>query len=268
MAMQQPLLKAPCCRRMRALSRARATNAPGAGMSRGGFHLLRRGGGWCEIAGRSTKWPRTSCWSYPPPRARLWRVEKEPWTIHWFHAIGTNVPFYLEKLEVKPENRSYNSAATCNFFPFRGRVGRARTRIDPETPDLRGALPVTSDGADPAGTRTSSGGEIDVRNRRRRAIKFMKEHLREPLRISTLAACGQPVAVRITRPCFAGDRVRAVDVFKTSAHATPVSCSTPQILSIKAISDSARFFRSILLFLRFQQAPRPIHRQNTATATG
>jgi hypothetical protein len=62
-----------------------------------------RGGGWGEVAGRLHP-IRTGDLLILPPRVphAYGAHASDPWTIHWFHASGSNVGMFIEKLGVSP----------------------------------------------------------------------------------------------------------------------------------------------------------------------
>ena len=105
LAMQQPLLKHLLPTDAGFYPRARGHKCTRErGCPETVFIYCARGGGWCEIAGRRHEVAKDQLLVIPAATPHAYGAsKKEPWTIHWFHAIGTNVPFYLEKLEVKPE---------------------------------------------------------------------------------------------------------------------------------------------------------------------
>jgi AraC-like DNA-binding protein len=115
--------------------------------------------------------------------------KKDPWTIHWFHAIGSNVLFYLEKLEVKPEKPVVQLGGDVQLFSLFEDVleglehGSTLTHLIYAAHSLSHLM-----GLILRHKNEFWHGEINVRERMARSIKFMKEHLREPLKVATLAA--------------------------------------------------------------------------------
>jgi len=191
MAMQQPLLKhllptdAGFYPRAQGHKCTRERGCPEAV-----FIYCARGGGWCEIAGRRHEVAKDQLLVIPAATPHAYGAsKKEPWTIHWFHTIGTNVPFYLEKLEVKPEKPVVQLGGDVQLFSLfedvlegleHGSTLRHLIYAAHSLSHLMGLILRHKD--------EFWRGEIDVREQTAKSIKFMKEHLREPLRISTLAA--------------------------------------------------------------------------------
>ncbi len=189
--------------------------------------------------------------------ARLWRVKKEPWTIHWFHAIGTNVPFYLEKLEVKPEKPVVQLGGDVQLFSLfedvlegleHGSTLRHLTYAALLLSHLMGLI-------------LAAQGRVLARRSRRPGADGQEHQIHE----GTFARAppdfnagggGQPVAVVLHDLVSPGDRVRPVDVFKPPAHATGGAIAQHHKFVHQSHQRSTRFFRSILLFARFQQAAR------------
>ncbi len=67
------------------------------------FIYCARGRGWCEMAGQKHEITKDQLLVLPAATPHVYGADlEEPWTIYWFHAVGDNVPFYLEKLEVAP----------------------------------------------------------------------------------------------------------------------------------------------------------------------
>src|SRR5882672_8376962 len=64
------------------------------------------GSGWCELSGRRHDVASNQLLVIPAFAPHVYgAAKKTPWTIHWFRAVGSNVPFYLERLgvtEAKP----------------------------------------------------------------------------------------------------------------------------------------------------------------------
>ena len=62
------------------------------------FIYCARGAGWCEIAGRRHEVNKDQLLVIPAGTPHVYGAgKKEPWTIHWFHAVGSNIAFYQEK---------------------------------------------------------------------------------------------------------------------------------------------------------------------------
>ncbi len=84
------------------------------------FIYCAEGKGWCEIAGRRHEIGQKSIAGDQCRHAAwLWRGrENKPWTIHWFHAVGSNVPFYLERLGVTDQRPVVSLGGDVQLFPL------------------------------------------------------------------------------------------------------------------------------------------------------
>jgi AraC family transcriptional regulator, arabinose operon regulatory protein len=154
------------------------------------FIYCARGSGWCEIAGRRHEVAKDQLVVIPAGTPHVYGAsKKDPWTIHWFHAIGSNVPFYLEKLEVKPERPVVQLGGDVQLFSLFEDVleglehGSTLTHLTYAAHSLAHLMGLILRHKDEFWH-----GEINVRERMAKSIKFMKEHLREPLKVATLAA--------------------------------------------------------------------------------
>jgi AraC-like DNA-binding protein len=116
-------------------------------------------------------------------------AKKEPWTIHWFHAMGTNVPFFLERLSVTREKPVVPLGGDVRLFSLFEDVqedlehGATLTHLIYAAHSLSHLMGVILRHKEEFGHGEAGAGE-----RAAKSIQFMKEHLREPLQIATLAA--------------------------------------------------------------------------------
>jgi AraC family transcriptional regulator of arabinose operon len=154
------------------------------------FIYCARGTGWCEMAGRRHEVGKDQLLVIPAFTPHIYGASREaPWTIHWFHAIGTNVTFYIEKLQVKCEKPVVGLGGDVQLFSLFEDVleglehGSTLTHLIYAAHSLAHLMGVILQHKDEFWH-----GETDVKERTARSIEFMKEHLREPLGISTLAA--------------------------------------------------------------------------------
>jgi AraC-like DNA-binding protein len=113
----------------------------------------------------------------------------KPWTIYWFHAIGVNMPIYLEKLGVtieKPIVRLGGDVQLLSLFEDvleeleHGFTTAHLLYASHTLTHLMGLILQHKDEFDY--------GTANVGERVAKSIDFMKGHLREPLKIATLAA--------------------------------------------------------------------------------
>lgn len=154
------------------------------------FIYCARGSGWCEIAGHSHEVLKDQLLVIPADTPHVYgAARKDPWTIHWFHAVGDNVSCYLEKLEVQAEKPVVRLGGDVQLFSLFEEVlqalehGSTLTHLTYAAHSLAHLMGVILRHKDEFWT-----GENDMRERMVKSIEFMKAHMREPLRISTLAA--------------------------------------------------------------------------------
>jgi AraC-like DNA-binding protein len=155
------------------------------------FIYCARGAGWCEIAGHRHEVNKDQLLVIPAGTPHAYGAgKKEPWTIHWFHAVGSNIPFYLEKLEVTVDKPVVRLGGDVQLFSLFEDVleglehGSTLTHLTYAAHSLSHLMGLLLQHKD----EFWRGGEADIKDRITRSIDFMKEHLREPLRIATLAA--------------------------------------------------------------------------------
>jgi AraC-like DNA-binding protein len=75
------------------------------------------GKGWCEMAGRRHGIAKNQLLVIPAHTPHIYGADrKNPWTIHWFHVVGANVPFYLKRLGVTPENPVVSLGGDVQLF--------------------------------------------------------------------------------------------------------------------------------------------------------
>jgi len=81
------------------------------------FIYCAEGKGWCEIGGRWHDVVANQLLVVPAFTPHVYGAAKTiPWTIHWFHAVGTNMPFYLERLGVAKEKPVVSLAGDVYLF--------------------------------------------------------------------------------------------------------------------------------------------------------
>jgi len=74
-----------------------------AGADQAIFIYCVKGSGWCEVAGEHHVIRAGELLVIPPQVAHAYGAdEKNPWTIHWFHAQGSLLASYLAELKVSP----------------------------------------------------------------------------------------------------------------------------------------------------------------------
>jgi AraC-like DNA-binding protein len=114
---------------------------------------------------------------------------RRPWTIHWFHAMGANVPLYLEKLGVTPEKPVAPLGGDVRLFSLFEEVLESLEHGSTPMHLIYAAHCLTHlMGLILRHKEEFWRGETTVRERMNQSIEFMKGHLRERLSIARLAA--------------------------------------------------------------------------------
>lgn len=154
------------------------------------FIYCAEGRGWCEIAGKTHEISRNQLLIVPASTPHVYGAnEQKPWTIHWFHAVGSNLPFYLERLGVTLDQPVVPLGGGVQLLSLFEDVleelerGFTVTRLIYAAHSLTHLMGLILRYKDEFGY-----GETSVRERVVKSIEFMKGHLREPLRIAALAA--------------------------------------------------------------------------------
>lgn len=154
------------------------------------FIYCAEGGGWCEIGGRRHEVGRDQLLVIPAGAPHVYGAEeKSPWTIHWFHAVGANVPFYLERLGVSRANPVVTLGGDVQLFSLFEEVREGLEHGFTTTHLIYAAHSLTHlMGLILRHKEEFWRGEASVRDRIQQSVEFMKGHLREPLTVATLAA--------------------------------------------------------------------------------
>lgn len=154
------------------------------------FIYCAEGDGWCEIAGRRHEVTTNQLLVVPASTPHVYGAgKKTPWTIHWFHAAGSNVPIYLGRLGVTVEKPVVPLGGDVQLFSLFEEVleglehGFTMTHLIYAAHSLTHLMGLILRHKDEFGY-----GETTVRERVAKSIEFMKSHLSEPLKIATLAA--------------------------------------------------------------------------------
>jgi AraC-like DNA-binding protein len=154
------------------------------------FIYCAEGNGWCEIAGRRHGVTQNQLLVVPASTPHVYGAgKKRPWTIHWFHAVGSNVPIYLERLGVTAEKPVVPLGGDVQLFSLFEDVleglehGFTITHLIYAAHSLTHLMGLILRHKD-----EFAYGETTVPERVGRSVEFMKSHLREPLKIATLAA--------------------------------------------------------------------------------
>jgi AraC-like DNA-binding protein len=154
------------------------------------------GAGWCEIAGRTHEVAKNQLLVIPASTPHVYgAARRTPWSIHWFHAVGSNLPFYLERLGVTTVRPVVPLGGDVQLFSLFEDVLEGLEHGFTLTHLIYAAHSLTHlMGLILRHKEEFWHGEANVRDRIANSIEFMKAHLHEPLNISTLAAL-----VRVSR---------------------------------------------------------------------
>lgn len=154
------------------------------------FIYCAEGQGWCEIAGRRHDVGKDQLLIIPTGCPHVYGADtKMPWTIHWFHAMGTNMPHYLERLGVTREAPVVALGGDVQLFSMFEDLleglqhGFTLTHLIYAAHSLAHLM-----GLILRHKEEFWPGETSVRDRIDKSAQFMKGHLREPLNVAALAA--------------------------------------------------------------------------------
>ena len=190
-SLQHPLLKALLPTDAGYFPKARGhTCVRKAGIPEVIFIYCAEGAGWCEIEGRTHHVSKDQLLIVPPSTPHAYGAQLEtPWTIHWFHAAGSNVPYYLERLGVTRDRPVVPLGGDVQLFSLFEEVleglehGATLTHLIYAAHSLAHLMGLILRHKD-----EFYNAETNVRERIAQSVEFMKGHLREPLKIATLAA--------------------------------------------------------------------------------
>ena len=154
------------------------------------FIYCAEGAGWCEILGNTHEVAENQLLVVPANQPHAYGArEGKPWTIHWFHAVGSNVRYYMERLGVTAEKPVVPLGGDVQLFSLFEEVleglehGFTLTHLIYAAHSLTHLMGLILRHKD-----QFTHGETNVRERIAKSIEFMKGHLREPLKVATLAA--------------------------------------------------------------------------------
>lgn len=190
-ALQQPLLKQLLPTDAGFYPKAKGhTCARQRGCPEAIFIYCAKGNGWCEIAGRRHTIRKNQLLVIRAATPHVYgAAAKSPWTIHWFHAVGANVPFYLDRLGVTNEQPVVSLGGDVQLFSLFEDLleglqhGFTLTHLIYAAHSLAHLM-----GLILRHKEEFWQGETSARERIAKSVEFMKTHLREPLNVSALAA--------------------------------------------------------------------------------
>lgn len=154
------------------------------------FIYCAQGRGWCDIACVRHEVNKDRLLIVPPGVPHAYGAsEDQPWSIHWFHAVGENVPLYVQSLGATPANPVVPLFADVQLLSLFEDVLEG-VEHGLTLPHLIYAAHALSHlmGLLLWHKQQFPHGHADASDRVARTLHFMKAHLREPLKISTLAA--------------------------------------------------------------------------------
>ena len=208
------------------------------------FIYCAEGSGWCEIAGLRHAIGKNQLLVINANVPHVYGADKHtPWTIHWFHTVGLNVPFYLERLGVTNENPVVSLGGDVQLFSLFEDVreglqhGFTLTHLiyaAHSLAHLMGLILRYKEEFWP--------GETSIRERIDKSIEFMQSHLRERLTVATLAAL-----VNLSRSHYTTlfCRVTSSVGATISAILTICGCSAPCNCSTPRTGPSSRSARGL-----------------------
>lgn len=161
-----------------------------AGVDQAIFIYCAQGEGWCEIDGRRHEVYPGDLLVLPPEVAHAYGADtRHPWTLHWFHATGGDIPHLLVELGVNAANPVLFLGQEPQLLAlFEELLGTLERGYAP------GELLYASQtlhhlvGAMIRHRRENWRGAPDPSQKVTQSIDYMKQHLGQPLRLAALAA--------------------------------------------------------------------------------
>jgi AraC family transcriptional regulator, arabinose operon regulatory protein len=154
------------------------------------FIYCSEGEGWCEMAGHRHQVGKNQLLVINTGTPHVYGADDDsPWTIHWFHAVGANMPHYLERLGVTNEQPIVAFGGDVQlYFLFEDLLeglqhGFTLTHLIYAAHSLAHLMGLILRHKEEAWH-----GEASAKERINESLDFMKSHLREPLSVSSLAA--------------------------------------------------------------------------------
>ena len=160
------------------------------GIEQAVFIYCVRGRGWCELAGERHPIRAGELLVIPPQARHAYGAdEKNPWTIHWFHAQGYSLGYFLAELDVSVSRPVVFLGDDPQVLAIFGEVldvlehGYTPQQMLHASQALGHLLAVM--------IRHRNEGrpaQPDSRQKISRTLAYMKEHLGQPMPLDTLAA--------------------------------------------------------------------------------
>jgi AraC-like DNA-binding protein len=154
------------------------------------FIYCAEGEGWCELDGHRHEVTASQLLVVPASTPHVYgAAKKSPWTIRWFHAVGAHVPLYMERLGVTKGKPVVSLSGNVYLFSLFEEVVEALEHGFSLPHLAYAAHSLTHLMGLLLRQREEHGyGAPSVREQIARSVEFMKGHLNEPLKVSTLAA--------------------------------------------------------------------------------
>ena len=154
------------------------------------FIYCTEGTGWCEMAGRRHQINKDQLLVINANTPHAYGTfAKSPWTIYWFHVIGSNVPVYLEQLGVSCEKPVVSLGGDVQLLSlFEDVLEGLQHGFTPIHMIYAAHSLAHVMGLILRHKEEFWHGETSARERIEKSIQFMKGHLREPLNIATLTS--------------------------------------------------------------------------------
>src|SRR5882724_2152661 len=154
------------------------------------FIFCAEGKGWCEIVGRKHEVAENQLLVVTASTPHVYGAAKQnPWTIHWFHAVGANVPLYLNRLGVSKNEPVVSLTGGVLLLSLFEEVlealehGFTAPHLTYAAHSLTHLMGVLLRHKEEHGY-----GATSVRDQIAKSVEFMKGHLSEQLTVATLAA--------------------------------------------------------------------------------
>jgi AraC-like DNA-binding protein len=154
------------------------------------FICCSQGAGWCEMRGHRHAVPAGSLLIVPGREPHAYGADPEqPWTISWFHAVGSDIAPMLKELGAdvhRPVVALHDGARWASLFDEALDTlehGYTTAHLLHASRALGHLLSTTNEGR-----RRSRPSEPDARQKVMHCVDYMKQHLGEPLRLPQLAA--------------------------------------------------------------------------------
>jgi len=153
------------------------------------FIYCAKGNGWCEIADNRHEIAKNQLLVIKASTPHVYgAARKMPWSIHWVHAAGANVPHYLDRLAISQEKPVVSLGGDVPLLSLFEDVleglqhGFTTTHLIYAAHSLAHLM-----GLILRYQEEFHAGEASSRERIERSVDFMKGHLRQPLNIAVLA---------------------------------------------------------------------------------